>query len=123
MSHDKLFPARIRYEYCEKPNTQLEVAHGVWGGVNPHGEIELNFYSESDAMPSFSERAVGPDGTLGPELGTESDVRCVKRTVHTKLLLNPRAAYSIFEWLAEKLESVEADEAILFMDDDTGTEQ
>ncbi len=124
MSHDKLFPTRIRYEYQEEPGTKLQAAHGVWGGVNPHGEIELNFYTESDKMPLFSEREVEPDGTLGPELmPDDEDIRHITRTIHTKLLLNPRSAYAVFEWLAEKLESLEVDETHLFMDDDTGTEQ
>ncbi len=124
MSHDKLFPSRIRYEYKEESEVKLTTAHGVWGGINPHGEIELNFYTESDKHPPYSEREVEPDGTLGPELFLEDDdVRHITRTIHTKLLLNHRTAYAVMEWLGEKLESLELDEASLFMDDDTGTEQ
>ena len=50
MSQSK-FPARIRYEYEQDPAARLQYAHGVWGGINPQGEIEINFYLESDKLP------------------------------------------------------------------------
>lgn len=59
MSQSK-FPARIRYEYEQDPAARLQYAHGVWGGINPQGEIEINFYLESDKLPPFSERQVEP---------------------------------------------------------------
>ncbi len=124
MTHDRHFPTRIRYEYAEDEKIQLQTAHGVWGGVNPHGEIELNFYAESDKAPTFSERLVAEDGTLGPEMGSEDDdTRIIKRTIHTKILLNYRTAHAVLEWLEDKIDSLEMDESTLFLDDDTGIEQ
>ena len=46
-------PAKIRYKYQMDENARLQTAHGVWGGINPQGEIEMNFYHESDALPAF----------------------------------------------------------------------
>ncbi len=46
MSQDQQ-PMRVRYEYEQEPETRLQYAHGVWGGINPQGEVELNFYTES----------------------------------------------------------------------------
>ena len=43
MSQSK-FPARIRYEYEQDPAARLQYAHGVWGGINPQGEIEIDVY-------------------------------------------------------------------------------
>ncbi len=124
MTQDKDFPARIRYEYKEKAHTELQTAHGVWGGINPHGEIELNFYTESDKMPPFSERLVDSDGNLGPEMiPDDEDIRHVTRTIHSKILLNHRTALAVMAWLEEKIDSLEMDEASLFLDDDTGIEQ
>ncbi len=124
MTHDKPFPGRIRYEYKEDAKAQLHTAHGVWGGINPHGEIELNFYTESDKAPAFSERLVDDEGNLGPEMvPDDDDVRSVTRTIHSKILLNHRTALAVMAWLEEKIESLEMDEASLFMDDDTGIEQ
>ncbi len=124
MSHGTLFPSRIRYAYVEDPQAKVQIAHGVWGGINPHGEVELNFYTESDKIPAFSEREVAADGSLGEELVPDDEnVRHITRTVHTKLLLNYRTAHAVMEWLEDKIDSLEMDETSLFMDDDTGTEQ
>lgn len=38
------YPSRIRYEYEQDPETRLQYTHGVWGGINPQGEIEISFY-------------------------------------------------------------------------------
>ena len=53
------YPSRIRYEYEQDPETRLQYTHGVWGGINPQGEIEISFYLESDKMPPYSERITG----------------------------------------------------------------
>ena len=52
------YPSRIRYEYEQDPETRLQYTHGVWGGINPQGEIEISFYLESDKMPPYSERII-----------------------------------------------------------------
>ena len=36
-------PAKIRYTYAVDAAARLQTAHGVWGGINPQGEIEMNF--------------------------------------------------------------------------------
>ena len=41
------YPSRIRYEYEQDPETRLQYTHGVWGGINPQGEIEISFYLEA----------------------------------------------------------------------------
>ncbi len=123
MSQKEDFPKRIRYEYVES-DTKLKVTHGVWGGVNTHGEIELNFYAENDKLPTWSERILSPDGTLGPELTTDDDeTRTITRHVHSKILLNFHTAHALMAWLEEKLESLEVDDTAMLLYDDTGIEQ
>lgn len=103
-------PLRIRYEYKLKKDVSLEYAHGVWGGVNPHGEIELNFYTESDAIPPFAERIVTPEGHLGHEVTPEEeDVKLVTRSVNSRIVMNYATARAMYEWLDERLASLEAE--------------
>ncbi len=104
-------PLRVRYEYKEDKSVQLKYAHGVWGGINSQGEIEMNFYVESDALPAWSERAIEPDGGLGPEI-TPHDERQknIIRHIHTKLVLNYHTAMAIQEWLESHLEILEDSE-------------
>ncbi len=124
MKHERKLPQSVRYEYCEESKVKLNYAHGVWGGVNPRGEIELNFYSESDKAPEYVECLVDAHGTLGPELVPEgAKQRTIVRTIHNKVLLNYHTAYAVMQWLEEQLESLDAVENASFMDDETGIEQ
>ena len=104
-------PLRVRYEYKQDESAQLKYAHGVWGGINSQGEIEMNFYVESDALPAWSERVIEPDGGMGPEI-TPHDERQknIIRHIHTKLVLNYHTAMAIQDWLQSHLEILEDSE-------------
>ena len=43
MSNQPELPKKIRYKYVMDDSVRMSTAHGVWGGINPQGEIELNF--------------------------------------------------------------------------------
>jgi len=120
MSQEKS-PLRIRYEYEENPEARLHYAHGVWGGINPQGEVELNFYTESDKLPPFSERIIAPDGSFGHETAPFDDnLKTVTRRIHTKLILNYYTARAVAEWLQDKVDILENEEGGPFFDDESG---
>lgn len=113
------YPSRVRYEYETDPKLRLSYAHGVWGGINPQGEIEINFYVESDKIPPFSERLVAPDGSFGHEMAPyDEEVRTIVRHIHSKVVLNYHTAKAMQEWLEDKISALEAtdEEAIIFDD-------
>jgi hypothetical protein len=115
-------PLRIRYEYQKMPDSRLEYAHGIWGGINPQGEIEMNFYLESDKLPEYTEHIVAPDGSLGHEVSVPSPddpVKIIVRRVHSQVVFNYQTARAIFEWLEEKIELLEQEEptAVHFADE------
>ncbi len=105
------FSVRVRYEYVADEELALKYTHGVWGGINPHGEIELNFYTESDKLPSHTERIISSDGVFGHEMMDSGDqtVKVVTRNVHTKLLFNYHTARAVIDWLEEKIEVLETE--------------
>ena len=118
MSQEK-GPVRIRYEYEENPETRLQYAHGVWGGINPQGEVELNFYTESDKLPQYSERIIAPDGSFGHEMAPfDESLKIVTRRIHTKLVLGYHTARAVMEWLEDKVDLLENEEEGVFFDDD-----
>lgn len=123
--NDEKNPLRIRYEYEQTPETRLQYAHGVWGGINPQGEIEMNFYTESDKLPPYSERLLAADGSFGPETAPQDEnVKMVMRTIHSKLVVNYHTARAVLEWLQEKVDMLESElEETLFLDDDKGMRQ
>ncbi len=105
------FPTRVRYEYEHDPEARLKYAHGVWGGINPQQEIEINFYLESDKMPPYSERQIEPDGSLGHEFAPfDEETRVVTRHIHTKVLISYQTARALLEWLEEKVDALDASE-------------
>ncbi|MBD5553255.1 MAG: hypothetical protein HDQ44_02850, partial [Desulfovibrio sp.] len=98
------YTERIQYHYSQADNLPLHVAHGVWGGVNPHGEIEISFYNESDIPPSLTEQAIAADGTPGPERICQTDSgRHISRHIHSRILVNYNTARAMLEWLEERL--------------------
>lgn len=120
-------PSKIRFEYDIREGIKQQYTHGVWGGVNSQGEIEMNFYTESDKLPSFSERAINPDGTLGPELIVQTDEKTLVRDVHSRIVMNYHTAQALRQWLDEKLTSIETEETDItdafFGDPEGGLEQ
>jgi|GEM_PF-201780 len=123
---DAPFPAKIRYEYEKSPGCQLIYAHGVWGGINPHGEIELNLYSESDKLPASAERMVNLDGTVGPETTSDDQhTKTLVRTIHARVLVNYQTARAVIDWLQEKVQAldIEGGEMRFPLDDSKGPAQ
>ncbi len=105
------FPAKIRYEYQQDSGTRLRYAHGIWGGINPHGEIEMNFYSESDKLPEWSERVIAQDGSVGNEMpSADAESKTITRHVHSKILINYETARAIYDWLDEQLATLEMED-------------
>ncbi len=108
---DTGFPMKVIYEYEVRGDCPIHTAHGVWGGVNPHGEIEMNIYSESDKLPQFSERIINPDGSVGPETSSldSQQTKTIVRRVHAKILMNYHTAKAVIEWLEDKVQALELD--------------
>ena len=117
-------PAKIRYTYAVDAAARLQTAHGVWGGINPQGEIEMNFYNESDTLPPYSEQLVAPDGSIGHEIiPGEEDSREVTRFVHSRVLLNYHTARAVLEWLEDRVAALEEEGAAGMYDSDLDIEQ
>lgn len=111
MNKENTYPHRIRYEYEQDSGIRPHLAHGVWGGINPQGEIEVNFYLESDKLPQFSERIVSPDGDFGHEMAPfDTDVRTITRHIHSRVVLNYHTARAVLEWLEDKVEALELED-------------
>ena len=127
MSNQPELPKKIRYKYVMDDSVRMSTAHGVWGGINPQGEIELNFYEESDSLPQWSECLVAPDGWLGPEMMDEEnlEVREVVRRINTRVLLNYNTARAVLEWLEDRVAALEMDESgmAIYPRNITGPEQ
>lgn len=123
---DDKMPLRIRYEYELDKNGKAAYAHGVWGGINPMGEIEMNFYLESDKLPEYTESQLEEDGHPGPEsIPDEGSVKTVVRHIHSRVLINYHTARALLDWLEDKIEAIESDGESLrqYFEGSSGMEQ
>jgi hypothetical protein len=124
MSFMSKMPSKIRYNFSLEPKARLQAAHGVWGGVNAQGEIEMNFYCESEVLPPFVEHTVEPDGSVGREfIPEDEDLREVTRHIHTRVLLNHNTARGLLEWLEEQLDALEEEGRVMYEGPDSGVTQ
>ncbi|MGL4722331.1 MAG: hypothetical protein ACRCV3_03415 [Desulfovibrionaceae bacterium] len=110
MNEGNIFPARVHYEYEQEVSTRLQYAHGVWGGVTKHGEIELNFYLEYDKLPIVSEEKSNlTSGIVSSD--SRFAARNVTRAIHSRVLLNHQTAKAVLEWLEERVQILELEES------------
>ena len=111
--------------YENSPETHARVAHGVWGGINPYGEIEMCFYEESVDPPRLTVQDIGADGVPGPErfAGKDSSERHLKRLIHTRLVVNYNSARAMLAWLEERLAEMETESSAEIYDGNSGIPQ
>ena len=127
--------AKIRYPMLSDSATWLSRFFGVYIEetgqalrgtfiINPQGEIEMNFYHESDCLPAYSERLIAPDGSIGHEITPEDDEqRGVTRHIHSRVLLNYHTARAVLEWLEDRVAALEEEGPPDMYDTDSGIEQ
>lgn len=117
-------PLRIRYEYNQEKDGTAKYAHGVWGGVNSMGEIELNFYLESDKFPEYTESILTDEGHSGPEFTPDDGgLKTVVRNIHSRVIVNYHTARALLDWLEDKIEVIENEGESLKSYLDSGMEQ
>ena len=122
--NDSDFPTRIRFIYETDPQARLQWAHGIWGGINQQGEIEMNFYQESDRLPASTEQLIAADGTLGHELPpADGDAHEIVRHIHSRVLINHQTARAMLEWLEDRVSVLEEDGPRENYDPSSGIEQ
>ncbi|MCA1946192.1 MAG: hypothetical protein LDL30_13085 [Desulfovibrio sp.] len=126
MAEGPKYPLKIKYEYVGAENVRPTLVHGVWGGINAHGEIEMNFYTESDKLPETSEQLVHPDGQVGPEIAAlDEESRCVVRRIDQRIIVSYQTARALLDWLEEKVQALEleGEGAPYFFDEGKGPAQ
>ena len=97
-------------KFRRDPDLPLPLVHGVFGGVNPMGEIELNFFSESEDLPDRVERLVSnADGAVLNEeiISGDPEARHVTRTIVSRIVVTYATAQAIRTWLDEQIKVME----------------
>ena len=87
----------------------LFYVHGAYGGVNNAGELEVNLFTDSEALPAPTILSVNQDGeTVSVDSPYErKDTVNIVRTVHSRFLLTADNAANLVRWLLEHLDIAE----------------
>jgi len=87
----------------EKSNDyEIVPASGVWGGLNPQGDLVANFFVEQNQLPEEIEITVGEDGRkLGEVPKYPRESHTTRRLLQVGVVMRPEIAKSIGEWFIE----------------------
>lgn len=99
-------PKEIKFHYIKSNFFRTVHCDGVLGGLTPHPNIIMNFYSERQAIPRIVTQEIRPDMTLGQEIkkvGREGIVREVEISISMSL----PTAQALRDWLNLRLKEVE----------------
>ena len=99
----------VKFKYVFNEEYNPVYVNGAQGGINPQGEIIVNFYLERLALPISQSQDLKEDGTLSDTVVSEpkdlnsSYVRFVQKGV----IMNLQVAKSIHSWLGKHIEKLE----------------
>jgi hypothetical protein len=100
---------KIKCKYIFDDNYNPEYVNGAQGGINPLGEIVINFYLERNAIPNSQTFEI-KDGKISVE-DIESEPVDLKnsfvRVIKNGIVLNYQSAKEIHKWLGSHIEKLE----------------
>ncbi|MBP8981087.1 MAG: hypothetical protein KBG09_07590 [Syntrophobacterales bacterium] len=89
---------QIKFKYVIPDDYRDYHASGVWGGVTPHGEVHIHFFSERHAIPKteiFEASQDNPHGTLiARDIGGD-----IVRVMQACVVVDMDTAISFRDWL------------------------
>lgn len=104
---------KLRFNFIKSSSFRVVHADGAWGGITPHGNIQVAFFSERTPIPQQIVHELTETG-LGPEIKEERVARDgVVREVEVSVQMNLDIAKSVHDWLGKKIENAEKIEALV----------
>lgn len=97
------FPSEMTFHYIKSNYHRVIHVDGAHGSASPHGEINLNLYSERFPIPQESTHTLSPEGVIGKELLAVRGKSGIIREVEASAVLSIQTAESLIVWLAEKV--------------------
>jgi hypothetical protein len=97
----------IRFKFVYPDDYNPVFANGVWGGVTPKGELNMNFFLERHPVPKSVYHGLNEDGTMGQETRRDPEKRMYIRYLVAGVVMNYGEAKSFHAWLTSKLEEIE----------------
>jgi hypothetical protein len=97
--------ARVNIDYIKGNLFRTISASGLMASLSPHGEIQIAFFSERQAIPQRVVYKLNPDGTLGDEIET-IERNAIVREIDIVVSLDLETAEGLAGRLREMVEDV-----------------
>lgn len=100
---------KIKCKYIFEDNYNPKYVNGAQGGINPQGEIVVNFYLERNALPVSQTFGIDSGKISAQEVESEpSDLKnSFVRVIENGIVLNYQTAKEIHKWLGNHIETLE----------------
>ena len=103
---------RVKADYIKSNYFRVVHADGVFGGLTPQANIQMEIWSERQAIPKQSSFRVVTEGD-GPSLGDEIVEERISRDafireVEVGIVISLELAKAMIVWLATRVEALEA---------------
>ena len=96
-------PEQITFDFARSPFFRVVHSNGAWGGITPHRELSVTFFSERGSLPRSIIHSVTPEGGLGPEIDRESATN-IQRECEVEVLMSMDEAVNLHRWIGAKIE-------------------
>jgi hypothetical protein len=93
----------IQFHFVRSPHFRVIHSNGAWGGVSPHNEISVTFYSERRAFPQQVTQEISVEGRLGDERGRIGP-EGIEREMEVQVMMSMEEAIRLHSWLGGKIE-------------------
>lgn len=101
--------SKVKCKYIFKDDYNPIYINGAQGGINPQGEIVVNFYLERNALPVSQTFELEGDKVTAKEVESEPvDLKnSFVRVIENGVIMNYQTAKEIHRWLGHHIETLE----------------
>ena len=100
---------KVKCKYIFKDDFNPVYVNGAQGGINPQGEIVVNFYLERVALPVSQTYGIDKGKIIGVEIESEpTDLKnSFVRVIENGVIMNYQTAKELHKWLGGHIEKLE----------------
>ncbi len=95
-------PTELTFDFELDPNYRIIASNGIWGGITSRGDMRLDFFVESQAIPRSVTNQI-ENGRIGKETKRIPASSKIVRKMQVGILLTPEHAESVADFIKEKL--------------------
>jgi hypothetical protein len=93
----------ITFHFIKSANFQEILMEGVWGGLTPHGRIQMAIYNERQPIPKTATYEV-KGNRLGGEITEEREsLQGIVRNIEANVVMDLEAAEMLRSWLDDNI--------------------